>query len=65
MADRGDAREPLQIGETISVNDLIWERIESLDQDARREEDIESKFTRLHLNDGTKEVDVFWQLMPL
>ncbi len=47
------------------MHDVMWERIESLDQDARREEDIESKFTRLHFNDATKEVDVFWQLMPL
>ena len=62
MAGRGDAREPLQIGETVSVHDVMWERIESLDQDARREENIESKFTRLHFNDATKEVDVFWQL---
>jgi hypothetical protein len=37
---------------------VTWERIESLDQDARREEEIESKFTRLHFNDATKEVDV-------
>ena len=54
MADRGDAREPLQIGETVSVNDLIWERIESLAQDARREEEMQSKFTRLHISDATK-----------
>jgi hypothetical protein len=65
MADRGDAREPLQIGETVSVNDLIWERIESLAQDARREEEMQSKFTRLHISDATKEVDVVLQLMPL
>ena len=65
MAGRGDAREPLQIGETVSVNDLIWERIESLAQDARREEEMQSKFTRLHISDATKEVDVFLQLMPL
>jgi hypothetical protein len=27
MAGRGDAREPLQIGETVSVHDVMWERI--------------------------------------
>ncbi len=47
------------------MNDLIWERIESLAQDARREEEMQSKFTRLHISDATKEVDVVLQLMPL
>ncbi len=65
MVMRRDRREPLQIGETVSVNDIIWQRIESLDQDVRREEEVATKFTRLRVSDATKEVNVFLQLMPL
>jgi hypothetical protein len=60
-----DAQEPLAIGDTVEVNGVTWQRLESLEEDVRTEPEVKTTFTRLHVDDTTKEVEVFLQLMPL
>ena len=65
MGDLRDALEPLSVGDRVTVHGVTWERIEGLQEDHRTEPEVETRFTRLHFNDSTREVDVFLQLMPL
>ncbi len=65
VGDMRDALDPLGIGDTVMVHDVTWQRIESLEEDARTEPEVETKFSRLHVSDSTREVDFCLQLMPL
>jgi hypothetical protein len=47
------------MGETVEVNGKTWKRVEGLEEDARTEPEVASKFSRLHYNESTKEVDIF------
>ena len=60
-----NAMEPLSIGDTVEAHGKTWKRVEGLTVDARTEPVEASKFKRLHYNESTREVDIFWQLMPL
>ncbi len=60
-----DAQEPLRMGDTVEAHGKTWKRVEGLEEDARTETEVASKFSRLHYNESTREIDIFWQLMPL
>ncbi len=60
-----NAMEPLGIGDTVEAHGKTWKRVEGLTEDARTEPVEASKSKRLHYNESTREVDIFWQLMPL
>jgi hypothetical protein len=57
--------EPLSIGDTVEAHGKTWKRVQGLTVDARTEPVEASKFKRLHYSESTREVDIFWQLMPL
>lgn len=57
--------EPLSVGDRVTVHGVTWERIEQLEEDCRTQEEVETKFRRIHFTDATREVDIFLQLMPL
>ncbi len=58
------AQEPLRMGDTVKTHGKIWKRVEGLEEDTRTEPEVASKFSRLHYNESTREVDIFLQLMP-
>ena len=65
LGDLRNALEPMSVGDRVTVHGVTWEMIEGLQEDQRTEPEVETRFTRLHFNDATREVDVFLQLMPL
>jgi hypothetical protein len=67
--DERDAIEPMKLGDQVEIHALVhgltWEMVEDLTTDSRNKPETGSTFANIRLDDNTREVDVFLQLLPL
>ena len=54
------------IGETVTVHDKVWERVEKIPNDTRAEfPHFDLQMRDFQITDHTKEINLFWKMMPV
>jgi hypothetical protein len=54
------------IGETVTVNEKVWERVEGIPKDSRGERPhFDLQMRDFTITDHTKEINLFWKMMPV
>jgi hypothetical protein len=54
------------IGETVTVNEKVWERVEGIPNDSRGEcPHFDLQMRDFTITDHTKEINLFWKMMPV